>query len=165
MGVQEDFELAAEAAKNLPENITNEEKLKLYGLYKQGTLGDVNTGDALWWLLGETVCKSIIHTFIAKLLPCADRPGIFDQKGRAKWDAWKGHQGASWVCGITCCVHRFEANVAFRVVLGQNVSCMQARLRKQLWQNTSSAPSHMLYVFTKLISGLRFNFHTCHAGS
>eukprot|EP00892_Ulva_mutabilis_P007324 jgi/Ulvmu1/4964/UM207_0008.1 len=73
MGVTEDFELAAAAAKELPEKISNEDKLALYGLFKQGTVGDVNT----------------------------DRPGMFDQKGRAKWDAWKSHAGKSKELAMT----------------------------------------------------------------
>ena len=52
--MQEEFEKAAEDAKTLPDGTSNDDKLKLYGLYKQGTVGDVNTG----------------------------KPGIFDQKGR-----------------------------------------------------------------------------------
>ena len=39
--------------------------LALYGLYKQATTGDV-TGS---------------------------RPGVFDVKGRAKWDAWAAKKG------------------------------------------------------------------------
>ena len=41
--VQEEFEEYAEKAKTLPENTTNESKLILYGLYKQATVGKVNT--------------------------------------------------------------------------------------------------------------------------
>ncbi|KAI8819087.1 acyl CoA binding protein-domain-containing protein [Fimicolochytrium jonesii] len=40
---------------------SNDEKLQLYGLYKQATVGPVST----------------------------PRPGIFDLVGRSKWDAWK----------------------------------------------------------------------------
>lgn len=65
--MQEEFEEHAEKAKTLPENTSNENKLILYGLYKQATVGDVNT----------------------------DRPGIFYQKDRAKWDAWKAVEGKS----------------------------------------------------------------------
>lgn len=43
MGVEEDFQLAAEEAKKLPDKVSNEDKLKLYGLYKQGTVGDCDT--------------------------------------------------------------------------------------------------------------------------
>ncbi|KAL5231323.1 hypothetical protein ABZP36_030099 [Zizania latifolia] len=67
MGLQEDFEDHAEKAKTLPENTSNESKLILYGLYKQATVGDVNTS----------------------------RPGIFNQRDRAKWDAWKAVEGKS----------------------------------------------------------------------
>ena len=47
--------------------LANEEKLEFYGLFKQGTVGDVNT----------------------------ERPGMFDMKGKAKWDAWKAKEGMS----------------------------------------------------------------------
>ena len=50
---QEDFNKAAEEAKALPDGTSNDDKLALYGLFKQGTVGDVDTG----------------------------KPGIFDQKG------------------------------------------------------------------------------------
>ncbi|XP_064961279.1 acyl-CoA-binding protein [Musa acuminata AAA Group] len=67
MGLQEDFEEYAAKAKTLPENTTNENKLILYGLYKQATVGPVNTS----------------------------RPGIFNMRDRAKWDAWKAVEGKS----------------------------------------------------------------------
>lgn len=41
--LQEEFEEYAEKAKTLPETTTNENKLILYGLYKQATVGPVNT--------------------------------------------------------------------------------------------------------------------------
>jgi len=41
--VQEFLE-AAEQAKNLKSKPTDDEMLELYGLYKQATVGDVNTG-------------------------------------------------------------------------------------------------------------------------
>jgi acyl-CoA-binding protein len=41
--LQEDFEKAAEEAKTLPDGVTNEDKLSLYGLFKQGNSGDVST--------------------------------------------------------------------------------------------------------------------------
>jgi len=43
-GMQEEFEEHAEKAKTLPDTTTNENKLILYGLYKQATVSDVNTG-------------------------------------------------------------------------------------------------------------------------
>lgn len=43
--LQEEFEEHAEKAKTLPESTSNENKLILYGLYKQATVGDVNTGN------------------------------------------------------------------------------------------------------------------------
>ncbi|KAG2603818.1 acyl-CoA-binding domain-containing protein 1-like [Panicum virgatum] len=67
MGLQEEFEEHAEKAKTLPDSTTDENKLILYGLYKQATVGDVNTG----------------------------RPAFYDLKGKAKWDAWKAVEGKS----------------------------------------------------------------------
>lgn len=49
------------------DNLSDDEKLKLYSLYKQGSIGDVNTG----------------------------RPGMLDFKGKAKWDAWNARKGQS----------------------------------------------------------------------
>jgi len=45
MVVQEDFELYATKAKTLPPTQTNEDLLIIYGLYKQATVGPVNTGE------------------------------------------------------------------------------------------------------------------------
>ncbi|KAG6596690.1 Acyl-CoA-binding domain-containing protein 1, partial [Cucurbita argyrosperma subsp. sororia] len=67
MGLKEEFEEYAEKAKTLPENTSNENKLILYGLYKQATVGAVNTS----------------------------RPGVFYQRDRAKWDAWKAVEAKS----------------------------------------------------------------------
>ncbi|XP_057519434.1 acyl-CoA-binding protein [Amaranthus tricolor] len=66
MSLKEEFEQYAEKVKTLP-SATNDDLLILYGLYKQATVGDVNT----------------------------DRPGLFDPKGKAKWDAWKANEGKS----------------------------------------------------------------------
>ena len=59
--------LRGEAAAAKVEALSNDDKLELYALFKQGTVGDVNT----------------------------ERPGMFDMKGKAKWDAWKGKEGVS----------------------------------------------------------------------
>lgn len=65
MGLQEDFDLAAENVKKLKETPADGDLLELYGLFKQATVGDVNT----------------------------DRPGMLDFKGKAKWDAWNHKKG------------------------------------------------------------------------
>ncbi|XVF00023.1 hypothetical protein REPUB_Repub03eG0250500 [Reevesia pubescens] len=67
MGLKEEFEEYAEKAKTLPEATTNEDKLILYGLFKQATVGPVNTS----------------------------RPGVFNMRERYKWDAWKAVEGKS----------------------------------------------------------------------
>ena len=61
------FEAAVAESKNLSERPDNMTLLKLYALFKQGSLGD-NT---------ET------------------KPGFSDMVGRAKWEAWNGLKGTS----------------------------------------------------------------------
>ena len=61
------FEEAVAKSKTLKERPSNEVLLKLYGLYKQATEGDVK----------------------------GERPGGFDFKGAAKYDAWEGQKGKS----------------------------------------------------------------------
>jgi len=61
------FEEAQATVKSLPPSVGNDDLLKVYGLYKQATVGDCNT----------------------------DRPGMFDMKGKAKWDAWNALKGVS----------------------------------------------------------------------
>lgn len=67
MSLEEQFRSASERVKSLTTRPTNEQLLELYALYKQGTDGDV-TGA---------------------------RPGMFDLKGRAKYDAWAGKKGTA----------------------------------------------------------------------
>lgn len=55
----------AAAVNKLSTKPSDDELLKLYGLYKQATVGDVNT----------------------------DRPGIFALRDRYKWDAWNANKG------------------------------------------------------------------------
>ena len=59
------FKSAAEAVKTLPEKPENDMLLRLYGLYKQGSEGDV----------------------------AGTKPGFFDFKGVAKYDAWEKLKG------------------------------------------------------------------------
>ena len=59
------FEAAVANSKNLSERPDNATLLQLYGLYKQGTVGD-NT---------------------------EKKPGFSDMVGRAKWDAWTKLKG------------------------------------------------------------------------
>ena len=44
MVLEEDFNAAAEEAKQLPSSVSNEDKLELYALFKQANVGDINTG-------------------------------------------------------------------------------------------------------------------------
>jgi carboxylesterase len=67
MSLEESFASAQERVKKLPRRPPNDTLLALYGLYKQGTEGDV-TGK---------------------------RPGMLDPVGRAKYDAWTSRRGTS----------------------------------------------------------------------
>lgn len=61
------FQNAAQQVQNLSKKPSNDELLKLYGLYKQSTIGDNNT----------------------------PQPGFLDVKGKAKWNNWSSLRGLS----------------------------------------------------------------------
>ena len=65
--LQTQFEAAVANSKNLTERPDNMTVLKLYALYKQGSVGD----------------------------NADKKPGFSDMVGRAKWDAWNGLKGTS----------------------------------------------------------------------
>lgn len=67
MALADDFQAAVERSKTLTRRPSNEELLDLYALFKQATDGDV----------------------------AGDRPGGFDFKAIAKYDAWAGKKGKS----------------------------------------------------------------------
>lgn len=75
------FEEAAQQAKNFTNRPEDDELLKLYALFKQGTVGDCNTGK-----ISLILMKLLILVF-------KDRPGFMDFKGKAKWDSWKELKG------------------------------------------------------------------------
>lgn len=65
--LQTAFDSAVANSKSLSERPDNTTLLKLYGLYKQATAGDVTD----------------------------KKPGFSDMVGRAKWDAWNGFKGTA----------------------------------------------------------------------
>ncbi|MCB0495599.1 MAG: acyl-CoA-binding protein [Cyclobacteriaceae bacterium] len=67
MNLKEQFEDAVVRSKQLTKRPSNEDLLKLYSLFKQATEGDVS----------------------------GERPGGFDFKGAAKYDAWAAIKGTS----------------------------------------------------------------------
>lgn len=67
MALADDFQAAVERSKTLTRRPSNEELLDLYALFKQATDGDVSE----------------------------ERPGGFDFKAIAKFDAWAGKKGKS----------------------------------------------------------------------
>ena len=62
-----DFEAAVANSRKLPQRPDNPTLLKIYGLYKQATVGD----------------------------NAEKKPGFSDMVGRAKWDAWNGFKGTA----------------------------------------------------------------------
>jgi acyl-CoA-binding protein len=67
MALIDDFNAAVSRSKELTKRPSNEELLDLYALFKQATEGDVS----------------------------GERPGGFDFKAIAKFDAWTSRKGAS----------------------------------------------------------------------
>jgi diazepam-binding inhibitor (GABA receptor modulating acyl-CoA-binding protein) len=67
MSLKDDFDAAVARVNGLSQKPSNEVLLDLYGLFKQATAGDAGGG----------------------------RPGAFDFKARAKYDAWAGRKGLS----------------------------------------------------------------------
>ena len=65
--LQTEFEAAVANSKKLAERPDNATLLKIYGLYKQATVGD----------------------------NAEKKPGFSDMIGRAKWEAWNGFKGTS----------------------------------------------------------------------
>jgi acyl-CoA-binding protein len=65
MALLDDFNKAVSQSKDLPARPSNEDLLQLYALFKQATEGDVS----------------------------GDRPGGFDFKAIAKFDAWAEKKG------------------------------------------------------------------------
>ena len=65
-----EFEAAKKRVEEAVEEmkkLSNDKQLEVYSLFKQATVGDINTA----------------------------RPGMLDMKGKAKWDAWKVREGMS----------------------------------------------------------------------
>jgi diazepam-binding inhibitor (GABA receptor modulator, acyl-CoA-binding protein) len=66
--LQDQFEFAVAQVRSIPSSgngPSDQEKLTMYGLYKQATVGDC----------------------------CTSRPGMLDFTGKAKWDAWNCRKG------------------------------------------------------------------------
>ncbi|CAL4107183.1 unnamed protein product, partial [Meganyctiphanes norvegica] len=81
MSLQENFDKAAEEVKKLTKQPTDEEMLEIYALFKQASVGDINT----------------------------DRPGMLDFKGKAKWDAWEKKKSMTKDAAMEAYVAKVEA--------------------------------------------------------
>lgn len=65
MATVEELDAAVLAVNAVAKSPSTDQMLELYGLYKQSSVGDAS----------------------------GSRPGMFDPKGRAKWDAWSSRTG------------------------------------------------------------------------
>ena len=70
--LEQEFLSAAEKIKQSGKNLNNDMLLKLYGYYKQGTVGDCN-------------------------IEC---PSFWQVKEKAKWEAWEQHKGMKKTHGM-----------------------------------------------------------------
>ncbi|KOB77696.1 Diazepam binding inhibitor-like protein, partial [Operophtera brumata] len=68
MSLQEQFDSAALSVKKLKSLPSDNDLLELYGLFKQATVGDADP---------------------------ANKPGMLDLKGKAKFEAWTKRKGTS----------------------------------------------------------------------
>ncbi|CAJ1986587.1 acyl-CoA binding protein [Leishmania donovani] len=84
--IEQEFASAQHAFAATAGKESDEVKLKFYGLFKQATVGDVNT----------------------------DRPGIFDYAGKAKWDAWSKLKGISLLDAKRMYVSEYKMMVELR---------------------------------------------------
>lgn len=67
MALSDDFQAAVTRSRTISTRPSTEDLLAMYSLFKQASDGDVS----------------------------GKRPGVFDLKGRAKYDAWAGRKGLS----------------------------------------------------------------------
>lgn len=65
--INSEFKIASEKIANSNFSTSNDNKLELYGLYKQGSFGDINTS----------------------------KPYIFQVEASAKWNSWNNKKGLS----------------------------------------------------------------------
>lgn len=97
INLQAEFEKIAQDVQKVKTRPTDQELLDLYGLFKQANIGDVNTGEisrrAAWHALMQ--CFQNSEHFLSPLgaITTAERPGMLDFKGKAKWDAWESRKG------------------------------------------------------------------------
>ncbi|XP_053625909.1 acyl-CoA-binding protein homolog [Plodia interpunctella] len=85
MSLQEQFDKAAVNVKNLKALPSNDDLLVLYANFKQATVGDADP---------------------------ANRPGMLDLKGKAKFDAWLARKGTSKDDAIKAYIAKVESLIA-----------------------------------------------------
>ncbi|KAM3961750.1 acyl-CoA binding protein isoform 1-T2 [Aphomia sociella] len=85
MSLQEQFDKAAGDVKKLKALPTDKDLLELYALFKQATVGDADP---------------------------ANKPGMLDLKGKAKFEAWSSKKGTSKEDAQKAYVAKVESLVA-----------------------------------------------------
>lgn len=90
------FNEAAERVRTLTKRPTDQELLDLYALFKQGTFGDNNTSKLSFFLnIFLTKFFNWNDKFPFHIDSTIGKPGMFDLKGKAKWNAWNEKKGMS----------------------------------------------------------------------
>ncbi|KAL6578667.1 hypothetical protein OROMI_008883 [Orobanche minor] len=112
-----EFKEYAGKAKELPGTTSSENKLVLYGLYKQATVGSVDTcgiglqispaaqerehsgfeldGMSIFFSSLARAAFSLSSRVLARALEKTRPGGLFNLENKAKWDAWKAVEGKS----------------------------------------------------------------------
>ncbi|XP_060800440.1 acyl-CoA-binding protein homolog isoform X2 [Amyelois transitella] len=85
MSLQEKFDKAALDVKKLKSLPSNDDLLELYAYFKQATVGDADP---------------------------ANRPGMLDLKGKAKFDAWAAKKGTSKDAAMQAYIAKVESLIA-----------------------------------------------------
>lgn len=85
------FKKAAEDVTKLKTKPSNDDLLEIYALFKQGSVGDINTGVLSDFCVTIIIILMLYLSFYLNLF--LERPGMLDLKGKAKWDAWNAKKG------------------------------------------------------------------------
>ena len=83
-----DFQRAAEDAKNLKSKPSDNDLLKLYGLYKRSLLNEDE-----FFVLFDVLLLLFLEATVGD--NNTSKPGMLDMKGKYKWDAWNTNKGKS----------------------------------------------------------------------
>lgn len=88
---QAEFDKAAEDVKKLSKEPSDDDKLKLYGLFKR----------KIFFRISKVIFMNDVFSFLFLSSEVTvgenttSKPGMFDMKGKYKWEAWEANKGKS----------------------------------------------------------------------